>query len=78
MEDTQPKVSDKAVPTSPVPPVLAPLLMVVFWMLLGGAAGIKTMQTIWSLAGVASGELTIAVPVGGVVGALVGAPGLDK
>ena len=39
--------------------------MVVFWMLLGGAAGIKIMESIWHFLGVESGELTIAVPVGG-------------
>ena len=50
-----------------------PILMMVFWMLLGGAAGIKIMQTVWRFLGVEVGELTIAVPVGGVVGALAGA-----
>lgn len=47
--------------------------MVVFWMLLGGAAGIKIMESIWHILGVARGELTIALPVGGAVGALAGA-----
>ena len=46
--------------------------MTAFWMLLGGAAGIKVMQSLWHLLGVGVGEMTIAVPVGGVVGALVG------
>jgi len=57
-------------------PALAPLapgLMMVFWMLLGGAAGIKIMQSIWHLLGVDVGAVAIAVPVGGVVGALAGA-----
>ncbi len=60
-------------PPSPGLPPLAPVLMMVFWMLLGGAAGIKTMQSIWHLLGVDVGAVAIAVPVGGVVGALVGA-----
>jgi len=47
--------------------------MMVFWMLLGGAAGIKIMQSIWRFLGVEVGELTIAVPVGAMVGALAGA-----
>ena len=46
--------------------------MVVFWMLLGGAAGVKIMQSIWHLLGVATGDVAIAVPVGGVLGALAG------
>ncbi len=45
----------------------------VFWVLLGGAAGIKTMESIWRFLGAGSGKLTIAVPIGGAVGALVGA-----
>ena len=47
--------------------------MMVFWMLLGGAAGIKIMESIWRFRGIEVGELTIAVPVGGAVGALAGA-----
>jgi hypothetical protein len=73
MEDTEHEVSDPPSPAAPLPPVLAPVLMMVFWMLLGGAAGIKTMQSIWRFRGVEVGELTIAVPVGGAVGALAGA-----
>jgi hypothetical protein len=57
----------------PPSPVLAPTLMIVFWMLLGGSAGIKIMEGIWRFFGVEVGELTIAVPVGGAVGALAGA-----
>lgn len=59
-----------------VPPPLAPLapiLMMAFWMLLGGAAGIKTLQSLWNLLGIEVGVVAIAVPVGGVVGALAGA-----
>ena len=47
--------------------------MMVFWMILGGAAGIKLMQSIWRFLAVDVGIVTIAVPVGGVVGALGGA-----
>jgi hypothetical protein len=46
--------------------------MAVFWMLLGGAAGIKVMQSLWRFLGFDVGEVTIAVPVGGVLGAAVG------
>ena len=60
-------------PTAPIPPPLAPILMMAFWMLLGGAAGIKLTQSIWRLLGWGAGEVSIAVPVGGAGGALVGA-----
>jgi len=73
MEDTGQAVPDGARSTSSIPAVLAPILMMVFWMLLGGAAGIKIMQSIWRFLGVEVGELTIAVPVGAMVGALAGA-----
>jgi hypothetical protein len=51
---------------------LAPVLMTAFWMLLGGAAGVKVMQGVWHLLGVGVGEVAIAVPVGGAAGALTG------
>jgi hypothetical protein len=73
MKGTQQVVSDSTGSPKPIPPVLAPALMMVFWMLLGGAAGIKTMQSIWHLLRVDVGTVAIAVPVGGVVGALAGA-----
>jgi len=57
----------------PVTPVLAPMLMMVFWMLLGGAAGIRLMEGIWRFLGVQVGEVSIVVPVGGGVGAVGGA-----
>jgi hypothetical protein len=63
-------------PSSATPPSyspLAPLLMMAFWVLLGGAAGIRAAQSIWHLLGVDVGAVAIAVPVGGVVGALAGA-----
>jgi hypothetical protein len=65
-------VRDAGTSPTPIPPVLAPALMMAFWMLLGGAAGIKLMQSIWHLLGVEVGEVVIAVPVRGVVGALSG------
>jgi len=73
MQDPPPPASPDATSTPPLPPVLAPTLMMVFWMLLGGVAGIKMMESIWRFRGVAVGEMTIAVPVGGAVGALAGA-----
>jgi hypothetical protein len=73
MEGTEPAVADSTTPPAPAPPVLAPVLMMGFWMLLGGAAGIKLAQSLWQVLGWATGEVSVAVPVGGVVGALVGA-----
>lgn len=60
-------------PTAPLPAPLAPLLMMAFWMLLGGAAGIKLMQSLWQLLAWDVGAVSVAVPVGGAVGAGVGA-----
>lgn len=60
-------------PTRTNQPPLAPILMMIFWMLLGGAAGIKLTQSMWRVFGLGAGEVSIAVPVGSVVGALVGA-----
>ena len=57
------------------PPALlpvAPALMMAFWMLLGGAAGIKISQTVWQLCGWSEGEVPVAVPVGASVGLVVG------
>jgi hypothetical protein len=59
--------------TPSIPPPSAPLLMTIFWILLGGAAGIKIAQSLWTLLGFQGGETAIAVPVGCVVGALAGA-----
>lgn len=72
-EDAGHEVADPPSPPSPLPPVLAPILMMIFWMLLGGAAGIKMMESIWRVCGIEVGELTIAIPIGGAVGALAGA-----
>ncbi len=60
-------------PTSPIPPPLAPILMMAFWMLLGGAAGIKLAQSLWQLLDWGNGEVSIAVPAGGLLGGLAGA-----
>ena len=73
MKNTQQVVPEAGMSPAAIPPGLAPVLMMAFWMLLGGAAGIKIMQSIWSLLGIGGGELAIVVPVGGVVGALAGA-----
>ena len=73
MKDAEPSVRHAARSSLPIPPVMAPTLMMVFWMLLGGAAGIKILESIWRFRGVSTGEFTIALPVGGVVGALAGA-----
>jgi hypothetical protein len=60
-------------PDDAKPPPLAPVAMVVFWMLLGAAAGINITQRLWDLLGFGGGDVSVAVPVGGVVGAGVGA-----
>lgn len=54
-------------------PLLAPALMMVFWMLLGGASGINITQSLWRYFDFEVGRISIAVPVGGVVGAAAGA-----
>jgi hypothetical protein len=61
-----------AKPEGPVPPRLAPVLMMAFWMLLGGAAGIRAAQTLWQLLDLGGGAVSVAVPVGGAAGAVVG------
>ena len=73
MKAIQNQVPDTPRSSSPIYPALAPVLMMAFWMLLGGAAGVKAMQSVWRLLGLGVGEVAIAVPVGGAVGALVGA-----
>jgi hypothetical protein len=62
----------EAQPAGPVPPRLAPVLMMAFWMLLGGAAGIRAAQTLWQLLDLGGGAVSVAVPVGGAAGAVVG------
>jgi hypothetical protein len=73
MADTQKQIPEAPSSTLAVPPVLAPVMMMAFWMLLGGAAGIRLMESIWRFLDVHVGEVSIVVPVGGVVGGLVGA-----
>jgi hypothetical protein len=51
---------------------VAPVAMAAFWVLLGGAAGINVAQAVWHLLGWA-GDVAVAVPVGGVIGAAAGA-----
>jgi len=46
--------------------------MMAFWMLLGGAAGIRLAQGLWQILGWGAGEVSVAVPVGGAAGAAVG------
>jgi hypothetical protein len=60
-------------PTPVTPPPLAPILMATFWMLLGAAAGIRLAQSMWQILGWEAGEVSVAVPAGGVAGALAGA-----
>lgn len=72
-QDPEPEASRAPGSAAPSPPPLAPLLMMAFWMLLGGASGIKLAQSVWHLLGWVTGDLSIAVPFGGVVGALAGA-----
>src|SRR5947208_1086596 len=67
-EAASPAEAEAEVPLIPPPPVL----MMVFWMLLGGAAGINLMQAVWRLFDWSVGEVSIAVPVGGGAGAVVG------
>jgi hypothetical protein len=57
----------------PPPSPLGPLLMMAFWMLLGGAAGINVTQTVWRILGWQVGDIAVAIPVGATVGALCGA-----
>jgi len=73
MRDNQQPVPLAVRSPAPIPPVMAPVLMMTFWMLLGGAAGIKIMQGLWHFLDFRGGEDAIAIPIGGVVGALVGA-----
>lgn len=72
MKSNEQTASDTAMPRTPMPPNLAPILMIGFWMLLGAAGGIRLMESIWRFIDIQVGELSIAVPVGGVVGAVAG------
>ena len=72
-KNTEQRASGAPGPTASIPPPLAPILMMAFWMLLGGAAGIKLAQSVWQLLGWGAGDVSIAVPVGDVIGTLAGA-----
>ena len=71
MEDTQQGIPDAARSPAPIPPVLAPVLMMTFWAILGGAAGIKIVQGIWPFLGFGGGEVAIACRLAAIV-SLVG------
>lgn len=73
MEQANQEAGEMPFANQPTVPPLAPALMIAFWMLLGGAAGIRLAQSIWELLGWGIGEVSVAVPVGGVTGAAVGA-----
>jgi hypothetical protein len=47
--------------------------MMAFWMLLGAAAGIRLVNSLWHLFGLGAGGASVAVPIGGVAGAAAGA-----
>jgi hypothetical protein len=72
MPDAEQRAPETAPPTLPGSPVLAPVLMMAFWVLLGAASGIRLMESIWRFIDFQVGELSIVVPVGGVVGAFAG------
>jgi len=73
MKDKQNVIPEAVHAPAPIPPVLAPVLMMAFWMLLGAAAGIKVVQSIWHFLDFGGGDVAIAIPVGSVVGAVGGA-----
>jgi hypothetical protein len=64
--------SDRRFAPPPALVPLAPALMMVFWALLGAASGIKLTQSVWHFLDW-GGQVSVAVPVGGVAGAGVGA-----
>jgi hypothetical protein len=55
---------------------LAPVLMMVFWMRLDGAPGIRIAQSLWHLLGLGAGRVGVAVPVGGALVGLISNPRL--
>jgi hypothetical protein len=74
MDNTHQEAEGTPFATPPTLQPLAPvLLMTAFWMLLGAASGIRVAQSIWQFLGWDAGDVSVAVPVGGVVGAAVGA-----
>jgi hypothetical protein len=72
MRDSKQEGPETPRPTPAIPPPLAPILMMAFWMLLGGAAGIQLAQSMWQLVGWGDGDVSIAVLAGGVMRALAG------
>jgi hypothetical protein len=74
MDNTHQEAEGMPFATPPTLPQLAPvLLMTAFWMLLGAASGVRVAQSIWQLLGWDAGDVSVAVPVGGVAGAAVAA-----
>ena len=73
MENANPEAGERPVAPPQALAPLAPALMMVFWLLLGSAAGIKISQSLWQFLGWSDGEVSVAVPVGGVVGAIAAA-----
>ncbi len=73
MTSTKHEAPNSGGSTPPGLPPSAYLLMMTFWMLLGAASGIHATQSAWHLLGFEVGDVSIAVPLGGLVGALVGA-----
>lgn len=73
MAETEREVPGASRSAPPIPAPLAPLLMMAFWMLLGGAAGIRLAQSTWQILGWSTGNVSVAVPLGGGIGALAGA-----
>lgn len=72
MADANPPGRATPAPVSTSAAPLAPVLMMAFWMLLGGAAGIRVAQSLWQILGLGAGQVSVAVPVGGAVGAVGG------
>ncbi len=72
MSDTRQEAPIAPPSASPKPAPPAFRLLMVLWMLLGAATGIKFMLVICGLFHLGVWELAIAVPVGGLVGARIG------
>jgi hypothetical protein len=71
MENTKSPDPETSPKLPPLPPA-SRLVMAGFWILLGGAAGINLAQSLWHLLDLSVGTVSIAVPVGGGLGALLG------
>src|SRR4051794_19753435 len=55
------------------PSMLTKVLMLLFWALLGAAAGVNAAQGLWRQLGWLAGNVTVAVPIGAAAGAVIGA-----